>query len=143
MMNSRNTCIFFGLCCLLALTGCINREQADAKLARACEAAVNVFLDETQRIDKVNNATFSASPIGPDFRHVTIHTIMVDGWLETENDYICVFQEGFGFLNSGYTASVHQVHVGSDVYGKAGNEILGDAQDHIKLNEAVRKALYK
>jgi len=66
----------------------------------------------------------------------------MDGWLETENDYECVFQEGFGFLNSGYTASIYQVHVGDDIYGSAGGQIQGDAQDHLKLNEAVRKSLY-
>ena len=127
---------------VLTLSGCVSREQADAKLAKACQAAVNVFLPEGQHIEKISGADFTASPEGPDFRHVTIHTIMMDGWLETEYDYECVFQEGFGFMNSGFTASIHQVIVDGEVYGKAGNEILGDAQDHIKLNEAVRKSLY-
>ena len=117
-----NTRITLALLCVLALTGCVNREQADAKLAKACEAAVNVFLGEGQRIDKIKDASFTASPIGPDMRHVTIHTIMMDGWIEAENDYECVFQEGFGFLNSGYTASIYQVKVGEDVYGKSGND---------------------
>ncbi|MCB9990548.1 MAG: hypothetical protein H6867_04090 [Rhodospirillales bacterium] len=127
----------------LVLTGCVNREQADAKLTKACQAAVNVFLPEGQHVEKVSSTDFTASPEGPDFRHVTIHSIVMDGWLETQYDYECVFQEGFGFMNSNFTASIHQVIVDGQVYGKAGNEILGDAQDHIKLNEAVRKALYE
>jgi hypothetical protein len=134
--------LFTVVICVLALTGCVNREQADAKLSKACEAAVGVFLPEGQRIDKIKDAAYSASPEGPGFRHVTINTIMMDGWLETENAYECIFQEGFGFMNSNFTASIHQVKIGDRVVGKSGNEILGDAQDHIKLNEAVRKALY-
>jgi hypothetical protein len=130
------------LLCLCLVTGCVNREQADAKLANACEAAVNAFLPEGQRIDKVNDVTFSGSPVGPDFRHVTIHTAMIDGWLEAEFDYDCTFQEGFGFLNSGYTASIHNIVVDGRIIGKSGAEILGEAEDHIKLNEVVREALY-
>ena len=135
--------ICLALLCVLIVTGCMSREQADAKLAKACEAAVNVFLVDGQRIDKVNNATFSGSPVGPDFRHVTIHTAMIDGWLEAEYDYDCTFQEGFGFLNSGYTASIYNVNVDGRIIGKSGSEILGEAEDHMKLNEAVRAALYE
>lgn len=134
--------ILMALLCVLMLSGCMSREQADAKLAKACEAAVNAFLDETQRIDNIKDATFSGSPVGPDYRHVTIHTIMIDGWLETEYDYECIFQEGFGFLNSGYTASIYQVNTGETIIGHSGNQILGDAEEHIKLNNAVREALY-
>lgn len=142
MINTK-TRMLVAILCVLALSGCINREQADAKLAKACEAAVNAFLPEGQRIDKIKDATYSASPQGPDFRHVKIHTVMMDGWLETEYDYECTFQEGFGFLNSGFTASIYQVNTGETVIGKAGNEVLGTAEDHMKLNEAVRKALYE
>ncbi len=128
---------------LLALTGCVNREQADAKLARACAAAVNTILYEGQRIDEVRDSTSTPSPEGPDFRHITIHTIMGDGWLETENDYECIFQEGFGFLNSNYTASIYQVRTPERTIGKAGDEIMGSAQDFIDLTNAVREALYE
>lgn len=131
------------LLCTIMLSGCMSREQADAKLSNACAAAVSVFLDDTQRIDEVKSATFSGSPVGPDFRHVTIHTVQLEGWLEGEYDYDCVFQEGFGFLNSGYTASIYQVTVNGETVGKAGAKILGSPEDHMKLNEAVRKALYE
>jgi len=137
------TRFFLSFVCLLVLSGCVSREQADAKLARACEAAVNVFLDEDQQIGEVKNATFSGSPVGTDYRHVTIHTITMDGWIEAENDYDCVFQEGFGFMSMGYTASIYQVTVHDQTVGKSGNEILGTASDHMKLNEAVRAALYE
>lgn len=128
---------------ILILGGCVKREQADAKLANACMAAVNVFLDESEQIDHLKGSDFTASPEGPDFRHVTIHAVSIDGWLESESDYECIFQEGFGFMNSGYSASIYQVRAGDSVYGKSGNEILGDAEDHLKLNDAVRKALYE
>ena len=132
----------FALICIALLTGCVNREQADAKLAKACKAAVEVFLPEDQRIDTIKDATFTPSPEGPDFRHVTIHTVMIDGWLEAEYDYDCVFQEGFGFLNSGYTASIEKVRINDETIGRSGNEILGDADDFIKMTDAVRESLY-
>lgn len=132
-------------CCLLVfITGCAeNQGISDSKLANACKAAAEVLLPEGQRIDKLKNFTASPSPEGPDFRHITIHTIMIDGWLEAEYDYECVFQEGSGLFKTAKNAAIHQVLIDGQIYGKAGNEILGTPQEHIRLNEAVRKVLYE
>lgn len=43
----------------------------------------------------------------------------------------------------GYTAAIYQVIMDERVVGGAGSEILGSAQEFIKLNDAVRKALYE
>jgi len=131
------------LICLVALTGCVNREQADARLARACAAGVTALMPEGSRIDRVSRHRATASPVGPAYRHITITGIYVDGWLEDENEYECTFEESFGFLNSGYTASIYQVKIDDMVIGGAGGDILGDAQDFIKLTNAVRKSLYE
>lgn len=127
----------------LLLTGCVNREQADAKLANACKAAVNVFLPETAKVDKIESTTATPSPEGPGFRHVTIHTITVDGWIEEKYDYECVFQESFGFMKANFTASIETVTVNGETYGRAGGQVLGDVQQMIDLTDAVRKALYE
>jgi len=139
----RSALFFAGLSCVLALTGCVNREQADAKLAKACAAGVDVLLPEGQKVGEIKGSTFGASPVGPGYRNVDIHAVTMDGWLETETDYTCIFEESFSFLNTGYTASIYQVRTGERVIGKSGNEILGDAEDFIKLTDAVRDALYK
>ena len=41
-----------------------------------------------------------------------------------------------------YTASIYPVRTGERVIGKSGNEILGDAQDFLKLTDAIREAMY-
>lgn len=143
-MNNISRALSFALLMTaLLLTGCVNREQADAKLAKACKAAANVFLPDGQKVNKIESTSATPSPEGQDFRHVTIHTVTVDGWLEEKSDYDCVFEEGFGFLHSNYTASIEKVTVNGDTYGRSGDEILGDAQDMIKLTNAVRDALYE
>ena len=127
----------------LLLTGCVNREQADAKLSRACAAAVGALLPEGAKIDSVKEFKASASPEGQGYRHLDITAVYLDGWIEQENQYQCIFEEGFGFLNMGYTAAIYQVNTGERIVGKSGNEIMGDAQDFLKLNDAVRGALYE
>ncbi len=132
------------LCCaaLLALSGCVDRAQADKKLASACEAGVKALLPRDEKIDRIADSTFKDSPTGPNHRHVTIAAIMDSDWLEDEVAYECVFEESFGFLNMHYTASIYQVHLQDRVVGKAGNKILGDADDFLKLTDAIREALY-
>jgi len=137
-----NRFIFLNLFCLILLTGCVSREQADAKLAKACQAAVDVFLEDS-KIDHIYDSKFSASPIGTDFRHVIISTIIVDGWIEIESDFECVFQESFGLFNSGYAPAIEQVRVDDILIGRSGGEILGNPDDFVKLTDAVRKSLYE
>lgn len=136
-----HTFVLLGACALL-LSGCVSREQADAKLAKGCEAGVNALLPEGRTISKVADAKFSPSPEGANMRHVTLKAIENDGFLEVENSFECIFEESFGFLNANYTASVYQVRTGERVVGKSGNEILGDAQDFLKLTDAIREAMY-
>ncbi len=128
---------------LVLLAGCIDRAEADAKLAKACGAGVASLLPEGSRIDAVKSHTASDSPEGFGYRHVTIKTMFYDGWLEEDRDYDCIFEESFGFMNAHFTASIHQIRLPERVVGKSGGEILGDAEDFIKLTDAVRKALYE
>ena len=125
----------------LALTGCVNREQADAKLGNACKAAVNEFLGAGMQIDRIESVDASPSPVGNGYRHVLLNTITVDGWLEEKNQYECTFEESFGFMKMNYTASFYQLRIGEEMIGKSGNEIVGSAQDFMKITDAVRQAL--
>ncbi len=132
------------LLCGLALTGCVSREQADAKLAKACEAGIRALLPEGETdIGTVTGSTFTASVEGQDMRHVSLKIEHQDGWIEEGTVYECTFQESFGPFKNNFTASLYNLKVGENSYGKFGHEILGDAQDFMKLTEAIRKSLYE
>ena len=129
---------------LLLLTGCVDRAAADAKLAKGCEAGIAAMLPEGVKIGKILGTEYTDSVEGRGFRHVKLQAIETDGWAETEKDYVCIFEESFGFLNTHHTAAIYQLRVSEDqVYGKSGREILGDAQDFIKLTDAIREAMYQ
>ena len=95
--------------CTAALTGCVSREQADAKLAKACAAGVNVFLQDGQQIDKIVESKFTPSPVGQGFRHVTLVATVKNDLLEQNHTYECDCQESFGFKNSNYSASTEKL----------------------------------
>lgn len=135
--------LFIALACTLILTGCMSREQADETLVKGCVAGINALLSDGTQIGPITDTSFSPSPEGQGFRHVSITAKELDGWLDAEQQYECTFEESFSFMNMGYSASIYQLRFNDRVVGKAGNEILGTTDDFIKLTDAVRKALYE
>lgn len=136
-----HTFIALGACALL-LSGCVSREQADAKLAKACAAGVNALLPEGRKIERTIDTKFSAAPDEPDMRLVKLKAIENDGFLEVESDFECTFEEGFGLFNMSYYAAAHQVRMGERVVGRDGDSILGDSSEFAKLTDAVNGALH-
>ena len=126
---------------LSILTGCVSREQADAKLATACVAAVEALAD--RKLGDIADTKATPSPEGPDFRHITVMTGSDDGWLDEFGEYKCIFQETFSIFNRAHTASIYQVHYDGEIVGKAGSKILGSPSQLLQLEEAVRGALYE
>ena len=141
MTKRFSTFILMGACAMI-LSGCVSREQADAKLAKGCEAGANVILPEGRKITRIAKSEFTPATEGRGMRHVKLTTIENDGFLEIENTVECVFEENFGFLNSGHSAAIYQVSAGDTVIGKSGSQIIGDAQVFLKLNDAMRDAMY-
>lgn len=135
--------IFISLSCALLLTGCVSRDEADMKLAHACRAGVQTLLPENLKIDRIVGREASKSPEGPGVRYIKIKTVTIDGMLEEDKDYECLFEEEFAMFGMGYTASVYQVRTGDAMYGKSGNELKGDASVFLKLTDAMRSALYE
>src|SRR3982751_473162 len=115
--------IFISLSCALLLAGCVSRDEADMKLAHACRAGVQTLLPENLKIDRIVGREASKSPEGADMRYIKIKTVTVDGMLEEDKEYECIFEEQFGLMNMDYTASVYQVRTGDATYGKSGKEI--------------------
>jgi hypothetical protein len=131
------------LLCALSLAGCVNRQQADVKLAKGCAAAAGALLPDGQTLGEVIEKKSTSSPEGANYRHMTIKVKQMDGWLEGDGTYECTFEEDFGFLNSQYTGSIYQLKVGDKIYGQAGKEIMGTAEEMVKITDAVRKAMYE
>lgn len=133
---------FLGLLALVFLTGCVDRGQADAKLARACAAGVEAFLPETFKVKEIKERIFGESDTGGSgARYVTLKLVETDGWSDADKEYRCIFQEQFGFLGTGYTATLYQLRMDDRIYGKDGDTILGTYEEQLKLHEIVEKAL--
>lgn len=129
---------------VLSLNACVSREQADAKLAEGCKAGISVLLPEDQEINEIVRTEFTPATEGPNHRHVTIITTLENDWLEEEYEYTCVFEESFGLFNANHTGAIVKLDTNDGrVFGKAGAKILGDAQDWIKITNAVRTAMYE
>ncbi|MCB1783682.1 MAG: hypothetical protein KDI13_06760 [Alphaproteobacteria bacterium] len=132
------------LLCLIPLTACVTREQADEKLANGCAAGVELFLSEGFHIKSIKKKLFKNDPdLGAGFRDVTLYAVESDSWLDVDKEYKCIFAESFGFLSANYTASIYQIKVNEQTYGKEGNKILGTFEDHLKLTQTVDEALNK
>ena len=134
--------LFFILFALIMLTGCVSREQADAKLGKGCAAAAETFLDDGIEIKKIEKSSFKKSKeFGEGYREVRLDVIESDGWYEPEKEYACVFAEEFGLFNMSHDASIYQVVVDGELYGKKGEEIVGSFQNFLKLTETVERAM--
>lgn len=130
------------LACVLVLTGCVQRGQADERLARGCAAAAEMFLDDGFRIKEITNKTFRDDPdLGKGYRQVTLSAVETDSWLDVDKEYRCIFVEEFGFLNSTHTATIYQVKVNGETYGREGDQILGSFEDQLRLTETVEQAM--
>ncbi|MCB9978470.1 MAG: hypothetical protein H6862_02535 [Rhodospirillales bacterium] len=132
--------IFLMFALSLPLAACVSRDQADARLARGCTAAAELFLPEGITLKTIKKRTFGPSDQDPSLRNVTLTAVETDGWSDEEKEYRCTFAESFGFSGS-YTAAIEQLRIGDNIYGKEKGKILGSFDDHLKLTEAVQKAI--
>ena len=120
----------------------MSREQADEKLARACQAGVSVFLEEGFSIGSITKTDFSTiTEENEKFRSVSLAYTQTDGWMNSDAQAKCLFVEEAGFLGMSYSASLHQLAVNDRVYGKKGSEILGSYDEILRMTQAVEKVL--
>ena len=127
---------------VFSLTGCISREQADTRLANGCAAGAEIFLEEGIKIQKITSKNFRDDPkLGKGYREVTLSVLEGDGWYETEKEYKCIFAESMGPFGASHTATIYQLKMDDQIYGKEGDKLLGTFQDHLKLTETVEQGL--
>lgn len=124
------------------LTGCIDRDTADNRLAKACAAAVEAFLPTGEKIDSVNNKTFGGyDAVGQGYRQVKLDISITDGFHGYDEATTCVFLEEFGIGRMSHDASIYKFEFNGETYGQDGYEIQGSLQDMTKLTNAIDAAL--
>lgn len=129
--------------CLAVLTGCVSREEADAKLGKACKAAAGLLLTDGFTVKSVNNVDAgTTAEFGGGYRKITVSVTESDSWLDVDKDYKCVFAEEFGIFNSSFDADLFQIDVDGQVFGMKDGQILGGPEMQIKLDRAVKSVLY-
>lgn len=130
------------LSCLLILTGCVSRNQADERLARGCAAGIELFLEDGFTIKEIKKKSFKDNPdLGKGYRQVTLKAVETDNWLDVDKEYRCIFVESFGLLNTSHKATIYQIKVNDQTYGKEGDKILGTFEDHLRLTEVVEQTM--
>jgi hypothetical protein len=125
----------------LALTSCVERGAADERLARGCAAGIELFLIDGNKIKEVKTKAFGEAAEGRGYRLVTLGYVESDGWADVDKTGVCIFAEEFGVFNMTHNASIYQVKVNDQTYGKEGNEILGSYDEILKLTETVERAM--
>ncbi|NCC22260.1 MAG: hypothetical protein EOM26_07330 [Alphaproteobacteria bacterium] len=132
----------FACAALLALTGCFDRELADSRITRGCVAVVESLAEvpDGTTLKGPNNVAVTASPLGSDFRKVSLTMTFDDGWYAEEKPFECTFQESVGVLGS-HKAVFHYAKLGDKEYGTKDGQVIGSMQDHIKISQTVEDAM--
>lgn len=134
----------FALVCVTALlTGCSSREEADAKLARGCEAGVKVLLNKPEydrQISRIASKTFTDDSMGRKVSLVTKVKNKSYGY-EADETFNCVFAEEYSFGFIAWKANLMQLKIGENTYGLEGGQVMGDMSDYMSLTAAIEAAM--
>jgi hypothetical protein len=125
---------------LLALTGCVSREQADKRLENGCAAGAELFLGEGHKVKGIKDRIFRDSPdLGSGYREVRLTIVDSDDWSDVDKEVRCIFAENYNPMS--HSATIYQLKMDDKIWGKEGNEILGSMEEHLKLTETVEQGL--
>lgn len=125
----------------LALAGCVSQEQADAKMGKGCQSAVEAMI-APKTLTTVKSVRFANDQTeGSLYRHVTVQAVEKDGWLELDKEYECLFAQEWGFLKGSHTALLERVKFGDTVIGKVDGKIVGSLDDFMKLTTSAETAM--
>ncbi len=80
--------------------------------------------------------------MGRNYRNIDVYAVESDGWIDINKTYECIFVEQFGLLGATHTASLYQIQIDDQIYGKKDGELIGDMATHLQLNEAVERAMH-
>ncbi len=133
--------VFLSLSAVLLLSGCVSREQADAKLVNGCKAAIGIFIENGFSIKEIKKTEFSTPDTIDGDRTVTLQLVESDDWYNNDKTYSCNFIEQFGFMQMNYTAEIYQLNMNDKIYGKKDGQILTSLKDWLKITDTVGQAL--
>lgn len=126
------------LMCALLLSGCVSREDADAKLVRGCEAAAKSFPRPDYEIKEVKKTDIRGEN---GYRKVVLTTLESEGYYEEEQEYTCLFQENFGFLGMGYKAVIERIEFRDTIYGRKDGTVHGGLSEMQRMSANVNQAM--
>ena len=138
---------FLHIFALLALTitlgGCVDRDEADAKLVQACQKGVVYLLDEYSLIKSIKATHFSSVANKEDGdRRVTMDVVIDENYLDVEKSFSCNFIENKGFLGMSYSANISQIDMGDgQIYGRKDGEIYGGMNKWLNITKEAEAAL--
>jgi hypothetical protein len=126
----------------LALTACgPSRSAEDAKLSKACQAALAAMYDPEDTIEvKETKYVDEKSAEDTKLRTVHFHAYYTHqhGAIE-EKDYSCAFEESPGLF--GFSPRFYRMDRGDIKYGNFDGTINGGLDDMLKITTAVNKVL--
>ncbi|MAE50833.1 MAG: hypothetical protein CMH27_03380 [Micavibrio sp.] len=128
---------------VLALGGCVSRDQADAKLVLACQKGVEYLLDDYSMIKSIKQTNFSniANKMDGD-RRVVMDVVVDENYLEIDKTFSCNFFENRGLMGMNYSANLAQIDMGDgDVYGRKDDQILGGMNKWLNITKEVEAYL--
>ena len=131
------------LALIVGLTGCVDREQANATLAQSCQKGVSFLLGEYTTIKSVKNTTFSkvADKDDGDVR-VTLDVVVDENHLDVEKTYSCNFFEKTGFLSNSFSANISQIDMGDgEIYGRKDGRIHGGMNKWLDITKEAESVL--
>ncbi len=126
---------------ILALTGCVNQEQADAKMGAGCAAVLAAQLGQDQVKDVKTAGAETQVTVNGDFRKVNITYVPVGAFDETPQPAYCLFSEQWGTMKSSHTALLEQLFVNDEIYGKKDGVVQGALEDFLKLTDAAGRGM--
>lgn len=132
--------VFAGLS-VIALSGCVSQEQADAKMVTGCQAAVATMIAPTQIKEVKASTAVPEKTMGSVYRRVTLKYTEAGDFAEREREGTCLFSEQWGFLKSTHASMLEQVRYNDQLIGKVNGNIEGDMNQFMKLNESVDAAM--
>lgn len=131
----------FGL--MISLSGCVDREQVNARLALSCQKGVSFLLDDYKTIKSVKNSSFSK----PDNRgdgdvRVTLDVVVDDRNLDVEQSYSCNYIEEIGLFGMSYSVNITQVDMGNgEIYGSKDGQIYGGMNKWLDITKEAESVL--
>lgn len=133
--------LLFAIAAPALLSGCVNQQQADAKMGKGCQAAVNAMI-APKTLSTIKSTQYADDATeGSLYRRVTITATEKDGWMELDKQYSCLFAQQWGLLKTSHTALLEQLSYNNEILGKKDGKIHGSLDDFIKLNKSADTAM--